>query len=53
MRFGLPMVGGVKTLTIWEHLRSGESSDEVAEAFGLTERDVLWAEAYENSAQAA
>lgn len=53
LRFGLPAIGGIKTATIWEHLRSGESSDEVAEAFGLSERDVLWAEAYENSAQAA
>jgi uncharacterized protein (DUF433 family) len=53
MRFGLPAVQGIKTITIWEHLRSGESSEEVAEAFGLPEREVLWAEAYEISVLAA
>jgi uncharacterized protein (DUF433 family) len=53
LRFGLPAVGGVKTSTIWEHLQSGESSDEVAEVFDLSKRDVQWAAAYENSVNAA
>ena len=52
-RFGLPAVGGVKTITIWEHLDSGEAPDEVADAFGLSEQEVRWAAAYENSSHAA
>ena len=43
----------MKTATIWEHLNADESHEEVANSFGLSERDVRWAEAYENSAQAA
>jgi uncharacterized protein (DUF433 family) len=52
-RFGLPAVGGIKTSTVWEHVQAGESDGEVAEAFGLTENDVLWAVAYETSSRSA
>ena len=53
MRFGLPSVAGIKTATVWEHLQSGESEAEIAADFGMSERDVRWAAAYENSAHAA
>jgi uncharacterized protein (DUF433 family) len=53
MRFGLPAVGGIKTATVREHLDSGETEDEIASAFGLSEQDVRWAAAYETSVHAA
>lgn len=52
-RFGRPAVGGISTEVLWEHQDSGESVDEIAEAFTLTSRDVRWALAYENSLRAA
>lgn len=52
-RFGLPSVAGIKSLTIWEHVQAGESDEEVADAFGLSEQDVAWAVACETSARTA
>lgn len=47
LRAGQPAVGGIRTETIWEHLQAGETTEEVADAFGLTTDDVEWARAFE------
>ncbi|MDP9355707.1 MAG: DUF433 domain-containing protein [Chloroflexota bacterium] len=47
VRFGRPQVGGISTEVIWEHKSAGESDEEIAEGFGLTESEVYWALAYE------
>jgi uncharacterized protein (DUF433 family) len=52
-RFGRPAVRGISTEVLWEHEDSGESVEEIAEAFALSARDVRWALAYENSLRAA
>ena len=50
VRFGRPAIRGVSTRVIVEHLRAGESDDEVAEAFDLDPDDVAWARTYELAA---
>lgn len=52
-RFGQPAIKGVSTEVVWEHTDSGESVEEVAEAFCLTVRDVRWAISYESARRAA
>lgn len=52
-RFGRPAIGGISTEVLWEHEDSGETVEEIAEAFALKPRDVRWALAYENSLRAA
>lgn len=47
VRFGRPQVGGVSTETIWEHNRAGETEQEIAEGFDLSEPQVFAALAYE------
>lgn len=47
VRFGRPQVAGISTEVIWEHKTAGESDEEIAEDFGLTESQVYWALAYE------
>src|SRR5438876_1983878 len=37
---------------IWEHSEAGETVDDIAADFGLSEDDVRWAVAYETSARA-
>lgn len=49
VRFGRPAVGGISTEVLWEHLDAEETPEEVAEEFGLTADDVVWAQAYEHS----
>ena len=51
VRFGRPSVGGISTDVIWGHEDSGESVEEIAEAFDLTLDDVRWALSYEFSAR--
>lgn len=53
MRFGRPAVAGISTEVIWEHAEAGEDTQELAEAYNLSQADVRWALAYENSANAA
>jgi uncharacterized protein (DUF433 family) len=53
VRFGLPSVGGVRTEVVWEQLEDGADVSEVASDFGLSDRDVRWAQAYENSLRSA
>jgi uncharacterized protein (DUF433 family) len=53
LRSGRPSVKGISTEILWEHQQAGETSDEIAEEFGLTDEDVRWAIAYETSARAA
>jgi uncharacterized protein (DUF433 family) len=53
VRFGRPAIKGISTDVIREHDEAGEDVDEIAEAFGLSVKDVRWALAYETSAQAA
>lgn len=53
VRYGLPMVAGVRTKVLWEHLEAGESVDEVATSFDLTPRQVRWANSYETGLRAA
>ncbi len=52
VRFGRPNVGGVSTEVIWEHNRAGESDEEIADDFGLTEAQVWWALSYEQASRA-
>ena len=51
-RFGRPAVKGISTEVLWEHEQAGETSDEIAAEFGLSDEDVRWALAYETSARA-
>lgn len=53
LRFGRPMVKGVSTEVLWEHLDEGESVEDAARAFELELDDVRWAFAYEASRRAA
>jgi uncharacterized protein (DUF433 family) len=53
VRFGRPMVKGISTEVLWEHLEEGESLEEVAAAFELDVADVSWASSYEMSRRAA
>jgi uncharacterized protein (DUF433 family) len=53
VRFGRPMVKGISTEVVWEHLEEGEAVEEVAAAFDLDTADVVWASSYENSHRAA
>ena len=53
VRFGRPMIGGISTEAIWEHLEAGESVDEVATAFDLSQRQVRWANSYESALRAS
>lgn len=52
VRFGRPAVAGVSTLSIWEALEDGASTEEISEDFGLDGSDVRWALAYENAQHA-
>ena len=49
VRFGRPMIRGVSTETINEHLRAGEDEADVAEQFDLEVEDVQWAKAFDLS----
>jgi uncharacterized protein (DUF433 family) len=53
VRFGRPMVNGVSTEVLWEHIEAGEDLDETAAAFDLEAADVRWAFSYETSRRAA
>jgi uncharacterized protein (DUF433 family)/DNA-binding transcriptional MerR regulator len=53
VRFGRPMVKGVSTEVLWEHLAAGEDIEETAADFGLEVEDVSWAFSYETSRRAA
>jgi uncharacterized protein (DUF433 family) len=53
IRFGRPSIKGISTEIIWEQEDSGEGIDTIAEVYELTEADVHWALAYENSRRAA
>jgi len=53
IRFGRPAVGGVSTASIYEQSEAGASNGEIAETFGLAEKDVRWALAYENARAAS
>jgi hypothetical protein len=50
---GRPAVKGISTEAIREHEQTGETVSDIADDFGLTDEDVLWALAYETSARAA
>ncbi len=52
-RFGRPAIKGISTETVWENAEAGEGVEETSEAFGLEQRDVRWALAYENALRAA
>jgi uncharacterized protein (DUF433 family) len=52
-RSGRPAVKGISTEVIWEHAQADETVSEIASEFNLTDDDVRWALAYENSARAA
>jgi uncharacterized protein (DUF433 family) len=52
-RFGLPAVKEIRTEILWEHEQAGETVDDIADEFSLSEEDVWWALAYETSARAA
>lgn len=51
VRFGRPQVAGISTEVIWEHRSAGESDEEIAESFDLTEGQVYWALAYESDSR--
>ena len=53
IRAGRPAVKGISTEVLWEQERAGEAVSDIADDFGLTEEDVVWAIAYETSARAA
>jgi uncharacterized protein (DUF433 family) len=53
VRFGLPEVGGVRTEVLWERLEEGADVAEVAADFSLSDAEVRWAQAYENSLRSA
>jgi uncharacterized protein (DUF433 family) len=53
MRAGRPSIKGISTEALWEHQQAGETVDDIADDFGLSEEDVGWALAYETSARAA
>jgi uncharacterized protein (DUF433 family)/DNA-binding transcriptional MerR regulator len=53
LRFGRPAVRGISTEALWEQTEAGESTEEVAEAYGLSVGEVRWAIAYESAARAA
>lgn len=53
VRFGRPAVAGISTEALWEHEQAGESTEDVAEEFGLPLESVRWAVAYETSASTA
>jgi uncharacterized protein (DUF433 family) len=53
LRFGRPSIKGVSTEVVWEHAEAGEGPEEIADAFGLSTRDVRWAMSYENARRAA
>ncbi len=48
-RFGRPMIKGISTTAIVEHVDGGESENEVADQFNLSPQEVRWAMAYETS----
>jgi uncharacterized protein (DUF433 family) len=52
VRFGRPSVGGISTEIVWEHNRAGETDEEIAESFGLSEHQVWWALSYEQASRA-
>ena len=43
---------GISTEILWEHSEAGETVDDIAADFGLSDDDVRWALAYETSARA-
>lgn len=51
-RFGRPAVKGISTEVLWEQEDSGESVDDLAALYKLSEADVRWALAYENGRHA-
>jgi uncharacterized protein (DUF433 family) len=51
-RAGRPAVKGISTEILWEHSEAGETADDIAAEFGLSDDDVRWALAYETSARA-
>ncbi len=53
VRFGRPMIKGVSTEVLWEHIEAGEDLQETAADFGLEVEDVNWAFSYETSRRAA
>lgn len=53
VRFGRPMVKGISTEILWEHIEAGEDLEETAADFGLEVEDVNWAFSYETSRRAA
>lgn len=52
-RFGRPNVSGISTEVLWEHDEAGESVAEISDAFDVSEKEVRWALAFENSLRAA
>lgn len=53
LRFGRPAISGVSTDVIWEQEDVGEDVATIADVYQLTEAEVYWALAYENSRRAA
>lgn len=53
IRFGRPHVGGVSTGAILEQAEAGSTDEELAETFGVTPDQVIWALAYERTVKAA
>ncbi|MGI8678582.1 MAG: DUF433 domain-containing protein, partial [Jatrophihabitans sp.] len=51
VRFGRPSVGGISTEILAEQEDAGV--EELAETFGLTQKQVRWALSYEMAEQAA
>jgi len=49
VRFGRPSIGGISTVAIFEQSEDGLSVPELAELFGLSQRDIRWALAYEGT----
>ncbi|MFC0533543.1 DUF433 domain-containing protein [Phytohabitans kaempferiae] len=52
VRFGRPAVKGISTAAIWEQEDAGEDVADLAVLYSLTQADVRWALAYENSQRA-
>jgi uncharacterized protein (DUF433 family) len=42
-RAGWPVVKGIGTEILWEHSEAGETADDIAAEFGLSNDDVRWA----------
>jgi uncharacterized protein (DUF433 family) len=53
LRFGRPAIGGISTEALWEHEQAGETTEDIADEFGLSAGAVRWAIAYEQSARTA